>query len=168
MSFIYRSPKIEVRKSTIHGRGLFAKEHIHKGELISIQTGHVIQKNDLGQIEKTAGSYWFQIRDNFYLSPLTPQEANETALYINHSCDPNAGVDGDIGLIAIRDIQPNEEICYDYSMDTSDPEYSFRCTCKSSMCRKTVTGNDWKDKNLQKRYGYHFAWYLLKKIYSWE
>jgi SET domain-containing protein len=168
MSLIYRSPKIDVKESPIQGRGIFAKENISKGEIISIQTGHIIQENELDHIEKTVGGYWFQIRDHFYLSPLTPEEASETALYINHSCDPNTGVDGDIGLVAIRDIERNEEICYDYGMDTSDPNYSFSCNCGSDRCRKTVTGNDWKNPDLQKRYGYHFAWYILKKIHGWE
>ena len=110
MSFIYRSPKIEVRKSPIEGVGLFAKEEIYKGEIISIKTGHIVNRDQLKKVEKECGDYWMQVRDDIFLTPLTKDEAIETALYINHSCDPNAGVDGDIGLVAMRNIKAGEEI----------------------------------------------------------
>ncbi len=167
MSFIWKSPKIEIKQSSIHGEGVFAKNAIKKGELIAIKVGHIVDENQRKEIEKRVGDFWLQIRDNFYLTPLTKKEAQETALYINHSCDPNAGVDGDIGMVAIKNVRKGEEICYDYAMDTAG-EYSLECHCGSKLCRKVVTGEDWKRKDLQKRYGIHFAWYLLKKIKGWK
>ena len=58
-----------------------------------------------------------------------------TAKYINHSCAPNCEVDiirGHIWIIALRDIQKNEELFYNYGydMDTYD---EHPCLCKSFL-----------------------------------
>jgi len=39
----YLSPKTEVRESKIHGRGLFAKVDIGKGEIVAVKGGHVVE-----------------------------------------------------------------------------------------------------------------------------
>lgn len=87
-------------------------------------------------------------------------------MYINHSCDPNVGVDGDIGLVAMRDVEVGEEFCFNYAMDTT-ADYRLECNCGSKLCRGVVTGEDWKNKELQERYGIYFSWYILKKIKGW-
>jgi len=166
MSFIYRSPKTEVKKSSIEGVGLYAKEDIGKGEVVSLKTGHIVTEEQLKKVEEECGDYWLQVRDNFFLTPLTKKEAKDTALYINHSCDPNVGADGDIGLVTMRDVAKGEELCFDYAMDTTT-DYRLECNCGSKLCRKIVTGEDWKRKDLQDRYGMHFSWYILKKIKGW-
>jgi uncharacterized protein len=167
-SFLYRSPKTEVRHSIIAGSGLFAKANIKKGELISLKSGSIVEESTLDKLDPICQDYWFQIRDGYYISPLTKQEAIDTALYINHSCDPNVGVDGDIGLVAIRDIKMGDELCYDYAMDTTKADFLLNCKCGSTVCRKIITGNDWKRKDLQERYGFHFAWYIVKRIKGWD
>lgn len=43
-------------------------------------------------------------------------------------------------------------------------DYSFECTCGSPYCRHTVTGFDWKIKELQTKYYPYFAQYLKDKI----
>lgn len=166
MTFLYISPKVYVKRSSIEGSGLFAKEDIFKNEIISLKTGHIVTTEQIEEIEENCGEYWFQVRDGLFLTPLTKQEAEETAVYINHSCEPNVGVDGDIGLIAMRDIKAGEELCYDYAMDTTT-NYRLNCECGSKSCRGVVTGNDWKNAELQKKYGMYFSWYILKKIHNW-
>lgn len=169
MSFLYRSPKTEVRKSSIEGMGVFAIEKIFKNETVALKTGHIVQGREaVLKIEEECGDYSFEVREGFYLCPLTRKEALETAVYINHSCDPNVGVDGDIGLAAMRDIEFGEELCYDYSMSAMDPLYHFECHCGSKLCRKIVNGDDWKKKELQERYGIYFGWCVLKKIKGWD
>lgn len=41
------SPKVEIRTSEINKKGMFAKELIHKGEIVYVKGGHVITKNEL-------------------------------------------------------------------------------------------------------------------------
>jgi hypothetical protein len=45
----------------------------------------------------------------------------------------------------MRDIEKGEELTYDYSLADSNPNFSINCSCGSRDCRKTITGNDWKD-----------------------
>lgn len=67
-------------------------------------------------------------------------------------------------LIAMRDIEPGEELTFDYAMcDASDYD-EFNCLCGMPTCRGIVTGADWRDPVLQAKYmGYHSP-YLLKRI----
>ncbi|MFH1547204.1 MAG: SET domain-containing protein-lysine N-methyltransferase, partial [bacterium] len=90
-------------------------------------------------------------------------EEEQIKLYINHSCEPNCGIRGDIVFTAIRDIKEGDEITIDYAFIDNE-DYSFKCTCGSENCRKTVTGRDWKIKELQEKYGNYFATYLKRKF----
>ena len=63
----------------------------------------------------------------------------------NHSCDPNTWFVSDIKMTARRDIQPNEEITYDYATsETAFPVIFDPCLCKSQNCRGKVLGSDYK------------------------
>ena len=64
---------------------------------------------------------------------------------------------------AVRDINPDEELTVDYAFIDNE-DYSFECTCGSPYCRHTVTGFDWKIKELQTKYYPYFAQYLKDKI----
>lgn len=128
----YRSPKTEVKKkSKIQGKGIFAKEDIKKGEIVFIKAGHIV---DWEEAKKFA-DYYLQIYDNFFLSPKTEEEVNNTAIFINHSCDPNVGPDGQITFVALRDIKAGEELCYDYAMTTAH-DYKLKCNCGSKKLQR--------------------------------
>ena len=102
-----------------------------------------------------------QIEDGLYLFD---PHANDPSNCFNHSCDPNAGLTGQIGLIAMRDIESGEEISFDYAM-CDDSEYDvFDCACGSIDCRGRVTGRDWMNPDLQKKYHGYFSPYLQRKI----
>ena len=160
----YRLPKTEIRVSLIKGKGLFAKEDIKKDEIVFIKSGHIIKGNKgMTKLEKKLGEYCLQIADEFYFCPKTRKEIKDIAIFINHSCDPNVGPDGQITFVALRDIKAGEELSHDYAM-TTDRNYRLKCNCGSKNCRKIITGKDWKLKSLQKKYGNHFSYYILKKI----
>ncbi|MGB7470690.1 MAG: SET domain-containing protein-lysine N-methyltransferase [Candidatus Acidiferrum sp.] len=65
--------------------------------------------------------------------------------YLNHSCEGNCGFNEDGDFVAIRDIEKGAELSYDYALIESNPHFSMNCSCGSRKCRRTVTGNDWKD-----------------------
>ena len=161
----YRSPKTEIRESKIGGKGIFAKEDIKKGEVVFIKKGHIVNYEEAMKLDKELGEYSLQISDAFFLCPKTKEEIPYSAIFINHSCNPNVGPDGQIVFVALRDITAGEELCYDYAMTTSY-DYKLECFCGSKNCRKTITGNDWKSKELQNKYRNHFTWHILKKIKS--
>src|SRR5215813_13381748 len=118
------SPKTNVRESKIHGRGLFATGEIAKDEIVAIKGGHIVDRKTLRQqITPVLGPVEIQIDDNLFIAPVTEQERELSMLYLNHSCDPNLGVCGEITFVAVRDIRAGEELTHDWAM-TDDDDYS--------------------------------------------
>jgi SET domain-containing protein len=67
-----------------------------------------------------------------------------TAMFINHSCDPNCETedeDGRIYVVAIRDIAAGEELTYEYNLHDSDDE-AGDCYCGAVTCRGTMFSAD--------------------------
>lgn len=155
------SEKVEVRGSSIDKKGMFAKELIRSGEIVYIKGGHILSRSELFSSE-VINSY-LPISDEYFLGALSAEEEEAIKLYNNHSCDPNCGMHGEIIFVAIRDIQPGEELTVDYAFIDNE-DYSFECQCGSAKCRHTVTGFDWKIKRLQDEYYPYFAQYLKDKI----
>jgi uncharacterized protein len=160
----YLSPKTEVRESKIHGRGLFAIAAIAKDEIVAVKGGHIVDRKTLREkITPRLGPVEIQIDDDLFIAPVADDERELSMLYLNHSCDPNLGVRGEITLVAIRDIRAGEELTHDWAM-TDDDDYSIECNCGVPDCRKTLTGKDWQRPDLQKRYAGYFSAYLARKI----
>ena len=160
-NFSYLSPKVESHPHPQKGNcGVFAIEPILKGELISLWGGKIIAADEIDPNMPNFTQQVLQIEDNFYL--MTP--SMEDADCFNHCCDPNVGLSGQIGLIAMRDIDPGEEICLDYAMCDGSNYDEFECTCGSPNCRGRVTGEDWKRPELWKRYDGYFSPYLQRRI----
>jgi len=153
-----------VGESKIHGRGLFAKADIAKGEIVAIKGGHIIDRETLRrEITPALGPVEIQIGDNLFIAPVTADERELSMLYSNHSCNPNIGMRGEITFVAMRDIRAGEELTHDWAM-TDDDDYSVECNCGAPNCRKRLTGKDWRRPELQKRYSGHFSTYLAEKI----
>lgn len=111
--------KVHVRSSSIHGKGVFAKEKIGKGEIIEVCPVLIFLKEELACLDKTSiYNYYFQwkkIRGALALG--------YGSLY-NHSYSPNAKYEKDekqeqIIFTAIKDIQIGEEIIVNYNGDPS-------------------------------------------------
>jgi len=158
----FTSNKTEIRKSKKQGRGFFAIDDIRKDEILAIRSGHIVQLDEAIRLDKEVGDFSLQISDDHFLCPKTKEELDNIALYINHSCDPNVGMDGQINYASMRDIKAGEELCLDYAMAMTT-DYSLECNCGSDNCRGKITGSDWKNKKLQKKYGHYFAAFILKK-----
>ena len=155
------SNKIDIRDSTIHGKGMFAKTAISSGEVVFIKGGHILSKNQFFS-SGTINSY-LPIDDNYYIAATSSEEEATVKLYNNHSCDPNCGLRGEITFVAIRDIFPGEELTCDYAFIDNE-DYEFECNCQSVNCRHRITGRDWMLPELQKKYKNYFATYLQKKF----
>jgi len=160
----YLLPKTKIKQSKIGGKGLFAISPIKKGEIIGIKWGHIFDKNTLKKIRGEIGDSYFQISDDFFIGPISKEEIKDSMMFLNHCCEPNAGLEGNIVFIALRDIKTGEEITIDYAMCTNEDDYGFKCDCQSKNCRKIITGKDWMKKDLQKKYKGYFSSYLQKKI----
>lgn len=164
----YRSQKTKIKKSGIQGKGIFAVEKIKKGEIVAIKGGQILTMKQFEKLKKFPKEFCLQIEEEFFIGSTDGSNVKNTAIFINHSCDPNAGLKGQITYVALRDILPNEEITQDYAMSFACIQAygDMVCNCGSKNCRGKLTENDWKSKNLQKKYGDHFSTYLIKKIKS--
>jgi hypothetical protein len=142
------------------GRGLFARERVRAGEILLAWGGDVVTGEMLKWMSEEKHQLTVQIDEDLYL--VTPNEG--PADWVNHSCDPNAGLVGQIVLVALRDIKAGEEICFDYAMSDGSAYDEFKCGCDTRHCRGHVTGEDWKLPELQARYAGHFSPYIQKRI----
>ena len=161
----YLSSKcVKGERSTISGRGLFAIAPIARDELVAIKGGHIIDRATLLGEQSVIGESSVQIEDGFYLAPLTSEEYEPVMLFLNHSCEPNVGLSGNIVFVAMRDIGAGEEIVTDYALFDDDPDERMGCRCGTASCRGVVTGIDWQRAELQQRYARYFSTYLQRKI----
>jgi hypothetical protein len=142
------------------GRGLFARERVRAGEMLLVWGGDVVTSERLHRMSEDKLRLSVQIEEDLYL--VTPNEG--PADWVNHSCDPNAGLLGQIVLVALRDIRAGDEICFDYATSDGSPYDEFECGCASRHCRGHVTGDDWKLPALQTRYAGHFSPYIQRRI----
>jgi hypothetical protein len=156
------SPKLEALPLPEKGGwGVFARQPVEKGELLVLWGGRIVEKSEVDPEMPNLTRRLLQVEENFYL--LTPEEL-EPADRFNHSCDPNAGFTGQIGLLAMRAIVPGEEVCLDYAMCDNTPYDEFICSCGSENCRGNITGEDWKRPDLRERYAGYYIPYLQRRI----
>lgn len=164
MSFNYLSPKAETRVSGISNLGTFAKHSIMKDELIAIFGGYVMDSETIKNLPEEAKHMVLQIAENQFIGSRKTVEFGDGD-FVNHSCQPNAGIKGQIFLVAMRNIEIHEEITFDYSMTISDDLFfKMNCCCGAADCRGIVTSKDWKNKELQNKYLGYFSYYLQEKI----
>ncbi len=157
------TPKVKVFKSNIFSCAPFAVKNIKRGELIRVTGGIVIPKREVKKYHKEVGcELEIQVDDNFFLAPSNKSERKDTGLF-NHSCNPNVGFLDSIRIIAIRNIKKGEELTLDYAMFGGASKL-FKCACGAKNCRKTISKDDWKIKEIQKKYGEYLSPYLKKKI----
>jgi SET domain-containing protein len=159
----YRAPSTEVRESPIHGRGLFARHAIARGEIVAVKGGHVLTRPQWKALEPSLGPAEIQLSDDLFIAPVERDERHGSMLYINHSCDPCVAIQGQIVLVAMRDIRADEELTIDWAT-TDDLDDEMQCRCGSPRCRGVVTGKDWMKPELQAKYRGWFCWFLQRKI----
>ncbi len=111
------------------GLGVFTNISIPKGTLILNFSGITLNKKQL--IGKD-DHHLLQISNETYIEVVGPEK------FVNHSCEPNAGLKTQTALISLRDITINEEIVFDYATSIND-DWRMDCTCKSSTCRGFVS-----------------------------
>lgn len=161
-STAYLTDKCEVRNRDVTGgKAVYARDTIEPGELVAIWSGRVVPAGALGELPEEIRRHTVQIEEGLYLASLSPDEPPD---FINHSCEPNAGLDGQIAIVALDRIHPGDEVTIDYAMCDGSPYDEFACACGSPCCRGRVTGEDWRRPDLWERYAGHFSPYLERRI----
>lgn len=158
----YISPKLAMRvREEKGGYGIFATQPIQSGELLVMWGGSIVSGDRLRDLSEIAQRHSIQVEENLFLAPY---ELPEPGDFVNHSCDPNAGLSGQAGLVSLCKINVGDEVCYDYAMSDGSPYDEFSCACGSWSCRRRVTGNDWMIADLQRKYAGYFSPYLARRI----
>jgi len=158
----YLSPKLVARRhANKGGEGVFARQEIAAGELLAVWDGIIVPYERLIRLPRAVKRHSVQVEESLYQAP---NRAPEPVDYINHSCNPNAGMSGQIAVVAMREIAPGEEICIDYAMVDGSPYDEFECHCGEPECRGAVTGDDWTLPDLWERYRGYFSPYLQRRI----
>jgi uncharacterized protein len=125
---------VEVRQSGIEGLGVFAMRPFRKGEAIhELDDSRIV--DDLHPLGPGDDA-----RHCDYLEAGTVVLMQPPERHINHSCDPNSYVKTLRGrrlVIALSDIQPGEEITYDYSINGGG-DTVWTCHCSAARCRHQI------------------------------
>ena len=130
------APGLAIRKSPIVGKGCFSVAHFKARRKIAEYTGEKITNAEANHRAGRRKLRICAINDQWSLDG--SRNGNGTH-YINHSCEPNSYmkvVYGHILFLALRDIQPGEEITIDYE-ETLHSDRK-RCNCAQASCRGTI------------------------------
>ncbi len=114
-------------------------------------------------VEEHLGPAEIQVTEELFIGPTNPREREGGMMHLNHSCEPNLGLQGQIVFVAMRNVMQDEELTFDYAM-TDDEHYEMECLCGAQACRGVVTGLDWKNRQIQKKYDGYFSWFIQKRI----
>jgi hypothetical protein len=155
------TPKGQRHPSNIQGMGVMAIAPISKGEIVAVLGGVIVPAEEFDHYKRTIGNVGIQINDRFFICPSDKEELKKIGIF-NHSCEPNLGLIDPITFVAIRDIEVDEELTFDYAM-TEIQGSSMECNCGSISCRKRIEPTDWKLPDLQKKYGKYFSPYIKNK-----
>ncbi|WP_255437818.1 SET domain-containing protein [Comamonas flocculans] len=143
-----RGRRIQVRRSGVHGKGVFALQAIAEGEVIIEYLGEVISWDEAQERHphdpaQPNHTFYFHVDEDHVIDA---NVGGNAARWINHSCEPNCWADevqGRIFITALRDIAAGEELNYDYGLIieeryTKKLKAQYACRCASPHCRGTM------------------------------
>jgi uncharacterized protein len=140
--------RIQVRKSGVHGKGVFALQAIAAGDRIIEYKGQVITwpealRRHPHDPKDPNHTFYFHVDDKHVIDA---KVGGNAARWINHACAPNCqadDTDGRVFIKALRALKTGEELFYDYGL-IIDERYTpklkreYACRCGSKHCRGTM------------------------------
>ena len=140
--------RIQVRKSGIHGKGVFALQDIDAGAVIMEYKGEIISwpealRRHPHDPSDPNHTFYFHIDDG---NVIDAKVGGNSARWINHSCEPNCEADetdGRVFIKALRGLFPGEELFYNYGLVIDDRltpklKKEYECRCGAPHCRRTL------------------------------
>jgi SET domain-containing protein len=140
--------RLQVRRSGIHGKGVYAVRDIAAGDTLIEYVGEIItweeaQARHPHDLANPNHTFYFHIDESRVIDALY---GGNSSRWINHACAPNCEADeqhGRIFIKALRDIAAGEELNYDYGL-IIDERYTkklkaeYPCWCGAANCRGTL------------------------------
>lgn len=150
------SSKVEVKETEKYGKATFAKEFIQKGECIAAFDGKEYEAQSCLDLPEEPADHAIQFAEHKW------KDSKGIARYINHSCEPNCGIKDSFKIVALKNIEPGEEITWDYEM-TEDSNWRMDCHCGAKTCRKSIGAFRNMPKEKRAHYKGYIAEWLVKK-----
>ena len=140
--------RIQVRRSGVHGKGVFALQDLAEGETLIEYVGEIIswdeaQDRHPHDPKDPNHTFYFHVNEDKVIDAL---HGGNSSRWINHSCDPNCEADEDnerVFIKALRNIKAGEELNYDYGLIIDEPYTKkllaeYPCWCGAKNCRGTL------------------------------
>jgi SET domain-containing protein len=135
---------LEVRQSTVHGRGVYAAGPIRKGTRVIEYKGTRVRWEKATPQADGPHTFLFGLTNG--RDVIDPEIGGNEARWINHSCAPNCEAieEGNrVFIYALRALAAGEELFYDYGLEVDEPrtkklEREYECRCGSPDCRGTL------------------------------
>jgi SET domain-containing protein len=135
--------RLQIARSAIHRRGVFAQNRIPRNRKVIEYAG---ERLTWPQTLLLLKNIWrFGAPPNLYLIRLNRHwiingaAGGSGAQFINHSCDPNLSrrrMRGHLFFFSTRNIRKGEELTLDYQFRSDVPKTP--CSCGSPKCRGTI------------------------------
>lgn len=158
---------VKIRKIEGKGKGIFALKDYKKGDHILKISGKIIETEHPEDYPEEITEHWGPIgregKRYLFITPESPW------MYMNHSCDANAGIIDNRDLVACKDIKRDEEITTDYSaldiesLTQGGKKLEMTCQCKSKNCRKKITTYNLLSKKEQDKLRPYLNYHMKKK-----
>ncbi len=133
---------LRIAPSPIHGQGGFATSFLAKGTRVIEYAGARITKQESMRRCQAQNWFIFGLDDEFDLDGNVEWNL---ARFLNHSCAPNCEAvceEGRIWIMALRDIEPEEEITFNYGYDLADYQ-EHPCHCGAAECVGYMVAEDY-------------------------
>jgi SET domain-containing protein len=133
----YTAPETIVKKSSIHGIGVFARKNIRKGKVVVVWGGHILTKAEIKKLPKDISTnYALPVYPGFYIAEINHEEVGD-AERVNHSCEPNCIIKNSLIMLTKRNIAKGEELTCDFDCGRG-VGIRTRCVCGSKCCKQYV------------------------------
>ena len=133
---------LEMRRSRIHGRGVFARRDIPAGTRLIEYVGLPISKEKSEELRLKHNNYLFNVNES---SDLNGKVSWNPARLINHSCEPNCEANQDesdrVWIFSMKPIARGEEVTFNYGFNLDDFR-NFPCRCKAPSCVGYMVAED--------------------------
>lgn len=145
-----QAARIQVRRSGVHGKGVYALQAFEPGDFVIEYKGEHISWEEMERRHEAKEgdpfhTFFFQTESGNVIDG--GGIGRNAARWINHSCEANCETqeddDGHVFITAIAPIAPGEEFFYDYALEIDEPltaelKNDYACRCGSPSCRGTM------------------------------
>jgi SET domain-containing protein len=139
--------RVIVRRSPVHGKGVFALQRIAARERVLEYKGEVTSWREAVRRHQRHGvdghTFFFGLSDGRVIDG---SQNGNSARWLNHACTANCEAIEDAGRVFIetlQDIDAGQELFIEYLLAVDDPvdedtRRQYACRCGATSCRRSM------------------------------